>query len=125
MRVTTNQIYSQSLNRIFELQKSSIDIQRQVATGKRITQPGDDPVAAATVLQINERLQAVDQYERNGVIAEQRLTQVDDVFGGVSHVLQRTRELLIQGRSEALGASDRRAVAAEIRATAGWAVPAR
>ncbi|MCB1747395.1 MAG: flagellar hook-associated protein FlgL [Gammaproteobacteria bacterium] len=115
MRVTTNQIYSQSLNRIFELQKSSIDIQRQVATGKRITQPGDDPVAAATVLQINERLQAVDQYERNGVIAEQRLTQVDDVFGGVSHVLQRTRELLIQGRSEALGASDRRAVAAEIR----------
>lgn len=115
MRVTTNQIYTQSLNRIFDLQKSTLDLQGQVATGKRLTQPGDDPVAASTVLQIQERLQAVEQYDRNGVIAEQRLNQIDDVMNGVSNVLQRSRELLVQGRSEALGESDRRAIAAEIR----------
>ncbi|MEX2482285.1 MAG: flagellar hook-associated protein FlgL [Gammaproteobacteria bacterium] len=115
MRVTTNQLYVQSLNRIFELQRNSVELQEQIASGRRVNQPGDDPVAAATVLQLEERLQAIAQFDRNGVIAEQRLNQVDDVFGGVSNVLQRTRELLIQGRSEALGAGDRRAVAAEIR----------
>jgi len=115
MRVTTNQIYAQSLNRLSEMQRSSVELQKQIASGKRITQPSDDPVAAATVLQLNERLQAIAQFDRNGVVAEQRLNQVDDVMGSVSNLLQRTRELLIQGRSEALGASDRRAIAAEIR----------
>lgn len=115
MRVTTNQIYIQSLNPIFELQRNSVELEKQIASGKRITQPSDDPVAAATVLQLNERLKAIAQFDRNGVVAEQRLNQVDDVMGSVSNVLQRSRELLIQGRSEALGAGDRRAIAAELR----------
>ena len=115
MRVTTNQIYGQALNRMSDLQSSTVDIQRQIASGRRITTPGDDPVGAAAVLQLNERLLAVEQFDRNGVIAEQRLAQVDDVMNGVSRVLQRTRELLIQGRSEALGDSDRRAIAVEVR----------
>ncbi|MEQ8232194.1 MAG: flagellar hook-associated protein FlgL [Gammaproteobacteria bacterium] len=115
MRVSTNQLYAQSLNRMFELQQRTVAIQEQVASGKRINRPGDDPVAAAAVLQLEERLQAVEQFERNAGVAEQRLGHVDDVLGGVSNVLQRTRELLIQGRSEALGPGDRRAIAAEVR----------
>ena len=115
MRVTTNQLYAQSLNRMFELQGRTVDLQQQIASGKRVTQPGDDPVAATTVLQLKERLQATEQFDRNAVIVEQRLTHVDDVFNGVSNVLQRTRELLIQGRSEALGPGERRAIAAEVR----------
>ncbi|MEQ8663686.1 MAG: flagellar hook-associated protein FlgL, partial [Gammaproteobacteria bacterium] len=79
------------------------------------TQPGDDPVAAASVLQLNERLQAIAQFDRNAAVVEQRLTQVDDVFNGVSNVLQRARELLIQGRSETLGPGDRQAIAVEVR----------
>lgn len=115
MRVTTNQFYSQSLNRMLELQSSATAVQKQIATGRRILQPGDDPVAAAAVMQIEERLTAATQFDRNGAQAEQRLTQVDDVLGGVSNVLQRVRDLVIQGRSEALGDSDRRAIATEIR----------
>lgn len=78
MRVTTNQMYTQSLSRILELQRSATDAQTQIATGKRVLQPADDPVAAAAVMQIEERVAAVAQFDRNGVIAEQRLTQVDD-----------------------------------------------
>lgn len=115
MRVTTNQMYTQSLSRILELQRSATDAQTQIATGKRVLQPADDPVAAAAVMQIEERVAAVAQFDRNGVIAEQRLTQVDDTLNGVTNVLQRVRELVIQGRSESLAFSDRKAIAAEVR----------
>ena len=115
MRVTTNQLYSQSLNRILELQTRSRDSTNQISGGKRITRPGDDPVAAAEVMTINNRTAAAAQYDRNGVQAESRLTQVDDVLGGVSNMLQRVHDLILQGRSEALGNSDRDAIAKEVR----------
>lgn len=115
MRVSTNQLFMQSLNRITDLQSKVGDIQNHIASGRRIMQPGDDPVGAATVLQIGERMQALAQFDRNGVQAEQRLNQVDDVMSSASTTLQRVHELLIQGRSEALGPSDRRAIASEVR----------
>ena len=115
MRVATNQLYSQSLNRILELQARERDTTNQISGGKRITRPGDDPVAAAEVMQIRNRTNAAAQYDRNGVQAESRLTQVDDVLGGVSNMLQRVHDLVLQGRSEALGNSDRDAIAKEIR----------
>lgn len=115
MRVTTNQLYSQSLNRILDLQTRSRDSTNQISGGKRITRPGDDPVAAAEVMTINNRTAAAAQYDRNGVQAESRLTQVDDVLGGVTTMLQRVHDLVLQGRSEAQGNSDRDAIAKEVR----------
>ena len=115
MRVSTNQVYNQSVNRMQELQQSTYRLQDQVSSGLRINQPADDPVGAATLVQLDGQRNALEQYTRAGVLAEQRLTQVDDVMNGVSNALQRTYELLIQGRSEALAASDRVAIATEIR----------
>ena len=115
MRVSTNQLYSQSLNRIVDLQSRTRDSTNQISGGKRITRPGDDPVAAAEVMTINNRTAAAAQYDRNGVQAESRLTQVDDVFGNVTTMLQRVHDLVLQGRSEALGNSDRDAIAKEVR----------
>jgi flagellar hook-associated protein 3 FlgL len=115
MRVSTNQVYNQSVNRMQELQQSTYRLQDQVSSGLRINQPADDPVGAATLVQLDGQRNALEQYTRNGVLAEQRLTQVDDVMNGVTNALQRTYELLIQGRSEALAASDRVAIATEIR----------
>lgn len=115
MRVTTNQFYSQSLNRILDLQFRSHDSTNQISSGKRITRPSDDPVAAAEVMIINNRTSAAAQYDRNGVQAESRLTQVDDVLSSVIDTLQRVHDLVLQGRSEALDDVDRDAIAKEVR----------
>ena len=115
MRVSYNQLFQQSLNRILELQRNAFDAQIHIASGKRVIQPGDDPVAAATVMQVNERIQAAMQFDRNGTQAEQRLTQAEDVMRGVSNALQRVHELLLQGRNETLGVENRSALALEVR----------
>ena len=115
MRVTTNQFYTQSVNRILDLQASTRDATNQISSGKRITRPSDDPVAAGEVMQIRNRTNAAAQFDRNGVQAESRLTQVDDVLGGVSNMLQRVHDLVLQGRSESLSNADRDSIAKEIR----------
>ncbi len=116
MRVSYNQLFQQPLNRILELQRHIYDVQQQIASGRRVVQPADDPVAAATVMQVNERIQAAAQFDRNGAQAEQRLALAEDVMRGVSNALQRVHELVLQGRNETLGAADRRALALEVRA---------
>lgn len=116
MRVTYNQLFQGPLTRILELQKSASDLQVQVASGRRVVTPGDDPVAAAAVMQVQERIEAMTQFDRNGSQAQQRLQQVDDVMSGATNALSRAHELLLQGRSEVLDAADRRAIAREIRA---------
>lgn len=115
MRVSTNQFYTQSVNRILDLQARTRDATNQVSSGKRITRPGDDPVAAGEVMQIRNRTNAATQLDRNGVQAESRLTQVDEVLGGVSNMLQRVQDLVLQGRSESLSKADRNSIAKEIR----------
>ncbi len=115
MRVTTNQLYTQSVNRILDLQASTRDATNQISSGKRINRPGDDPVAAAEIMQIRDHTNGAAQFDRNGVQAESRLTQVDDVLGGVSNMLQRVHDLVLQGRSESISNADRDSIAKEIR----------
>ena len=87
MRVSTNQLYSQSLSRILELQSGTRDLQGEISSGKRIQTPADDPVGAAAVMQIQQQLNASDQYGRNGAQATQRLTQTDDtLISGIDQV---------------------------------------
>lgn len=115
MRISNTQLFTHPLNRLLDLQRNVAEVQNQISTGKRISRPGDDPVAATAVNQLNERLDALRQYDRNGTQLEQRLNQVDDVLNGFSSTLQRVRELVLQGRNESLGNVDRQAIAIEIR----------
>lgn len=114
-RISTSLQFTQGLNQLLALQHQAMDVRNQLSTGKRIVQPADDPVGAAALLSIQERLQTLTQFDRNGGQAEQRLNQVDDVMHGVANTVQRARDLLLQGRSEALGPSEREAIAAEVR----------
>ena len=115
MRVSYNQTFLQAVNQMLALQRNAADLQLQIATGLRVTQPADDPVAAASVLQINDRLSALTQFNRNIGRAEEQLTLYDDVLGSVSDVLQRVRELMLQGRNETLSLGDRESIAIEVR----------
>jgi flagellar hook-associated protein 3 FlgL len=65
MRVTTNLIYDQNLRAINNSQSSLSDIQTQLATGKKLLRPSDDPVGASQVVRLTEELDKITQYKRN------------------------------------------------------------
>ena len=119
MRVSTIQQFNVALNRILDLQTSTTKFQTQIATGRRINQPSDDPVAAAQTLRIDQRVRNVEQYNRNADFASLRMNQQESAIAGVNDALQRVRELVIRGKTTTLSQADRRFISQEIRQRAG------
>ena len=119
MRVSTIQQFNVALNRILDLQTNTTKFQTQIATGRRINQPSDDPVASAQTLRIDQRVRNVEQYNRNADFASLRMNQQESAIAGVNDALQRVRELVIRGKTTTLSQADRRFISQEIRQRAG------
>jgi len=115
MRVATEQLFQRSLASMLSQQAEVARARDQIATGKRILSPSDDPVGATRVLDIDHALALTEQYQVNAGLAGARLEQADSVLNGVFNAVQRVRELALQGRSEQLGDTDRAFIAAEVR----------
>ncbi len=115
MRVSTAQIFRQSIDAMLQRQRELSQTELQVASGKRIQRPSDDPSAAVRVLDLKAAEQRFAQYQRNAEFATARLDQEETALIGVQNLLQRVRELAVQGANGTLSDADRAAVAIEVR----------
>lgn len=115
MRISTSQLYNQSVDAMLEKQRQVSETELQVASGKRILRPSDDPSAAVRILDLNEAQQRLAQYQRNADVATARLDQEETALSSIENLLQRVRELAVQGANDTYSAEDRRAIAAEVR----------
>lgn len=97
MRVTQNMLNSDMLRNLSgNLQRLRVN-QDQLSTGKRINKPSDDPVGTGYALRYRSELNANDQYQRNVDSANSWLDYTDTMMGQAGDVLQRARELAVQG----------------------------
>lgn len=99
------------------LQQQSVlsKIQNQIATGKRVQTPADDPVAAVHILELERALQESDQFKANADVATNRLSLEEQALQDVNKVLVRVRELAVQANNAPLDDEDRRMIAIELR----------
>lgn len=114
MRISTNQLYDQTIRAIMDNQKGLADTQEQLSTGKKIIRPSDDPVGAATVVRLTEEVDKLAQYQRNNDLVTGRLEQQESILSGVQDAAQRARVLIVQSGNGIFSDEDRRAIAAEI-----------
>lgn len=115
MRISTSQIQRQGVAAILEQQAKMAHTQLQIATGRRILRPSDDPAGAKQLLDLGETAAINQEFQKNLAAAAGRLGLEDSVLAGVTDQLHRFRELAVQGNSATLNDTDRRALAAEIR----------
>ena len=54
IRVSTNQLFDRSIANILSSQERLSEVQQNVATGRAILTPSDDPVGAAQVVRLTE-----------------------------------------------------------------------
>lgn len=114
MRITTNLIYDQNLRAMNTSQSSLSDIQTQLASGKKLLRPSDDPVGAAQVIRLNEELDKITQYNRNNDLATNALELQETSLRSINDVVNRARVLAVQSGNGILGEADRSAIGAEI-----------
>ncbi len=115
LRVSTKMMSDQSVAAMLKQQARLNETQLQLSSGKRVLTPADDPASAVRILDLNAAIGRINQYQDNANRASQRLALEEDALSGGINLLQRAKELAIQGNNDMLTASDRGAIAAEVR----------
>jgi len=115
MRLSTSQIFQQSVTAMLTKQAELAKTQQQLATGEKILAPSDDPVAATRILDLNQVIDTTTQYQRNADFADTRLSLEESVLTDVGNLLQRARELSVRANNDTLSDGDRKAIAVEVR----------
>jgi len=106
---------SQNLLRNLETAQSKLDqLQNQLSSGLRITRPSDDPVGIQNAMRIKSNISSVEQWKNNADEALNYMNTTDSILGDMTSMLQRVRELTVQGANGTLAAADRKAIADEV-----------
>ena len=114
-RISSYWVFNRPVNDMMRLQSRLNRTQEQISSGQGILSPSDDPVGAARVMQLDQEIALVSQYERNITLVTARLEQEEGVLAGVTSSIQRIRELTVQAGNAALYSdSDRIAIAQEV-----------
>lgn len=114
MRVSTNGSFLQGMRLMQQLQSTLSETQIQIATGRRLLRPSDDPIAAARSLSFRESISRIEQFDRNSNSAQARLEQEESSLQSVTNVLQRVRELAIRANNATENRASRRQVSVEL-----------
>lgn len=114
-RISTPFMFSQGVETMLRKQAELSHSELQLADGKRILRPSEDAAATARLQHLKESSSKLDQFQRNADAATGRLSQEESVLEGVGNLLQRVRELTVQGNNDTLNLTDRKAIAAEVR----------
>lgn len=115
MRISTSQIYNIATLGMGQAQSAVTKTQEQMATGKRVLSPADDPVAATTILKLNQELARTEQYKKNIDVADNSLSLEDSTLQTVVDLMQRMRELAVKaGNTAVLTSADYKSLAAEV-----------
>ncbi len=115
MRISTSLSQQLSVNAMLNQQAKLAKTQLQLSMGSKILTPADDPSASARALDLTESIAVIGQYQANVETMRPRLALQDSALDTATGIVQRARELAVQGANDALNASDHLAIEKEVR----------
>ena len=114
-RVSTAGMHDAAIKKILAQQAKLSYTQAQVASGKRVQTPADDPIAATQILDLSRARAQIEQYGKNSVAATNRLQMTEGSLADVGDVLQRVRELAVKANNATNDSSSLASIATELR----------
>ena len=113
-RMSSNQAVQNFLTDLQVNYRGLTDAQRTLSTGKRINSPSDDPVGIAMGLSIRRDQSATAAWSRNVADSQTWLNTTDTALAQALDVVQRARELAVQGGNGTLSSNARALIANEV-----------
>jgi flagellar hook-associated protein 3 FlgL len=112
----TNQTLMTSAQRNLQASMTRLaSLQSQASSQKAITKPSDDPSGTGDSLRVRAQQRATEQYSRNVDSGNGWLTMGDSALSATEGILNRVRDLTVQGANEAtLTPATREAIASEL-----------
>ncbi|MDR2069809.1 MAG: flagellar hook-associated protein 3 [Treponema sp.] len=90
------------------------NIQSKIASQKRIRELRDDPLAASHAVRYESYLARLERFEKNTLYAKDHYTEVDSYLRESNDILQRIRELSVQGATGTYTKEDLKYMAVEV-----------
>jgi len=114
VRVTQNMLNSNMLRNLNNSLRNMDKLQNQLASGRKVSKPSDDPVVATRAMFYRSSLMENDQYIRNVEEAQSWMDMTDSTMDEIGNVLKRVRELLVYSGDGGMAPDDLRAIGAEV-----------
>lgn len=115
MRVSSVTMYEQSISSMNRQQNDFLKVSQQIASGRRVVNPSDDPQAASRAVGVDQARAVTQQFADSRVSARNSLAQTESVLNSVSHAITSAKTLMVQASSDTLSSADRESVASELR----------
>ena len=113
MRISTNQIQLSMLDNLQNGFGKYAQLDRQIASGKRILQPSDDPVGSVRLVGLKREQVAMGQYQKNIANAKSQLHQGELQLDTMTDMVMRLRDITQAAANGSMSDDDRRAIASE------------
>lgn len=114
MQISTGQFFKSQTENLMDLKTGVAKLQQQIATGKQMEVPSDNPVAFSDAARLKHQLGKLDQYGRNMTNLMQRMKMEESTLSDATNILTRIQELSIQGANDTLSPENRKTIAGEI-----------
>ena len=114
MKISNSQLFDTSIGQMTQKQSEISQMQAKLAAGKQLVKPSDAAHKAALIQRLNSAMQRQDVFESSLNRADNRLATEETAVMGAENILQRIRELAIQGTNGGLNDSDRSTIAKEV-----------
>ena len=113
-RIPFNAAYEEGTRAINRAAATLAEAQRQLASGRRIQSPSDDPLGTSTAITEHAALDRVDAYTRATDAVGSRLVLADTVLSDIITQLTAAQSSALSARGTAATPAQRQAVAAEL-----------
>lgn len=114
MRVTDSMFYTNMQRSVAQRQSDYSIAQQRAVSGKRVMTPSDDPWAYSHARAETGNLARAESYERSISLAKPVLESTDAALSEVEGIINRIRNIAIQGGTDTYNSSDRQTFSQEL-----------
>ena len=114
MRITTNAMARNLLLRLDTVNRRALEFQEQLASGKRINKPSDDPVGANRAFRLRTSIAEVERYVKNVGDSKDWLLATEEALRQMVDAMHRVGELANSAATSTVPASSLDAIAKEL-----------
>ena len=115
MRISSSAIYDTNVNMLNQQQAKLSHTQQQLASGRRMLTPADDPFASARALEVSQSDSANTQFVTNRNAAKHSTAIAESILQSVTSLLQDVRTATVGDGSGVLTKSDKMSLATDLR----------
>lgn len=113
-RIATQRMTETFINQIFIQQRAAEAAREQVATGRKVNLPADDPARAGSISNLQAAIQRMERHQERIAFATNFLEIQETTLESAENVLIRAQELAAQGANETYSEQERSQMGDEV-----------